>query len=176
MLFKLVGGQKFVICLISLLLDASLMLHPHNLMAAEQNPSWPGQRLSGLWEQYDEDTKQLSSLVRIIKLPDGHFEGIVEKTIPAPGESQNPICEKCEGERKGKAVLGMRIITNLWRSDALRYEMGEILDPDSGDVYRLRITIIDNGRKLDVRGYLGISLFGRSQIWHRVNTDAAVTH
>ena len=63
----------------------------------------------------------------------------------------------------------MRIITGLKRADSNGdiYQHGEILDPDSGDTYRLRITVLDSGKKLDVRGFIGIALFGRSQIWLR---------
>ena len=140
--------------------------------AVEPNSTWPAEQLTGLWEQYDDDTKKLSSLVRIIRLPDGHFEGAVEKIIPGPGEESNPKCTKCDGTLKNQFVLGMRIITDIWRVDVLRYEKGEILDPDSGDRYQLRITVLDNGKKLDVRGFRGISLFGRSQIWRRVINDS----
>ena len=144
--------------------------------AVEPNSAWPAEQLTGLWEQYDDDTKQLSSLVRIIRLPDGHFEGTVEKIIPGPGEESNPRCTKCEGMLKNQFVLGMRIITNVWRADVLRYDKGEILDPDSGDKYQLRITVLDKGQKLDVRGFRGISLFGRSQIWRRVINNVVGAH
>ena len=144
-----------------------LLVSPLILAATGQNPAWPREQLTGLWEQYDDDTKQLSSLVRLVQLPDGHFEGVVEKIIPGPGEDPDPKCAKCEGMRKNQRVLGMQIITNLRRTDIARYEKGEILDPDSGDSYRLRISVIENGQKLEVRGYLGLSFFGRSQIWLR---------
>lgn len=163
-------------------LVASLLIvlpgfQPCNIVAAaEPNSAWPAEQLTGLWEQYDDDTKQLSSLVRIIRLPDGHFEGTVEKIIPGPGEEPNPKCTKCEGSQKNQFVLGMRIITNVWRTDLMRYEKGEILDPDSGDKYQLRITVLDNGQKLDVRGFRGISLFGRSQIWRRVINNVVGAH
>ena len=150
-----------------ILLVSQLISSPLILAATGQNPAWPHEQLTGLWEQYDDDTKQLSSLVRLVQLPDGHFEGVVEKIIPGPGEDPDPKCAKCEGMRKNQRVLGMQIITNLRRTDIARYEKGEILDPDSGDSYRLRISVIENGQKLEVRGYLGLSFFGRSQIWLR---------
>ena len=103
-----------------------------------------------------------------LSTPDGHFEGVVEKIIPAPGEDPNPKCTGCAGAAKNQPVLGMRVINHLSRTDAMRFEDGEILDPDTGDVYRLRILVIEGGAKLDVRGYRGIALFGRSQIWRRV--------
>jgi uncharacterized protein (DUF2147 family) len=147
---------------------ALMLFMPLAHATANAEPTWPAEQLSGLWEQYDDDTKQLSSLVRIARLPDGRFEGVVEKVIPLPGEDPNPKCSKCTDARKNQPVLGMRIIENLVRTDAQRFERGEILDPDNGEIYRVRITVIDGGARLDVRGFVGISLFGRSQIWRRV--------
>ena len=174
---QLLSLQPFVVSLVTTLLIL-LFGFQHRLVVAavEPNPAWPTEQLTGLWEQYDDDTKQLSSLVRIIRLPDGHFEGTVEKIIPGPGEESNPRCTKCEGMLKNQFVLGMRIITNVWRADVLRYDKGEILDPDSGDKYQLRITVLDKGQKLDVRGFRGISLFGRSQIWRRVINNVVGAH
>jgi len=170
LLFQLIRSHSrlrhsFVMHLVVVL--PTLIVSPLILAATGQNPTWPREQLTGLWEQYDDDTKQLSSLVRLVQLPDGHFEGVVEKIIPGPDEDPDPKCTKCEGVRKNQRVLGMRIITNLRRTDIARYEKGEILDPDSGDSYRLRISVIESGQKLEVRGYLGLSFFGRSQIWLR---------
>lgn len=130
-------------------------------------------KIIGLWEQYDDDTHLLTSIVRIVRKSDGGkagdmYEGYVEKVIPGPGEEANPRCGKCKDGRKDQAVVGMQIISNLRHTNGDYYEQGEILDPDTGDIYRLRISVIESGVKLDVRGYIGISLFGRSQIWRRV--------
>ena len=65
----------------------------------------------------------------------------------------------------------MRIISDLKRSGTDSFGEGEILDPDSGDTYRLKITVMDGGKKLDVRGFIGISLFGRSQIWLQASSQ-----
>ena len=125
--------------------------------------------VSGLWAQIDEKSAKVQSLVRIAEVAPGRYEGIVEKLFPAPGEDPNPRCEDCKGIRKDQPVIGMRIITGLRRnaSDSDLFDGGEILDPDSGDTYRLKISILEAGQKLDVRGYMGIALFGRSQIWLR---------
>ena len=133
----------------------------------EASKPWPKEQLTGLWQQYDDDTKLLSSLVRIVRTADSHYEGFVEKVIPGPGEDPNPRCSKCAGELKDKPVLGIRVLWALWRVDETHFEQGEIVDPDDGTVYRLKITVADNGRKLEVRGYKGIALFGRTQVWLR---------
>ena len=139
----------------------------------EGSKSWPTEQLTGLWQQYDDDTKLLSSLVRIVRTTDNHYEGFVEKVIPGPGEDPNPRCSKCEGELKGKPVLGIRVLWSLLRVDETHFEKGEIVDPDDGTVYRLKIAVVDNGRKIEVRGYKGISLFGRTQVWLRAPAPPA---
>lgn len=123
--------------------------------------------ITGLWEQYDDKSDQLQTLIRITKTADGTFVGTIEKIIPTPGESPDPKCDNCRDHRHNKPILGMQIIKDLARIGEATYNKGRILDPDSGDEYRLKIIVLENGAKLDVRGYLGISLFGRSQVWHR---------
>ncbi len=126
-------------------------------------------KLIGLWSQVDEKTGKVQALVRIVEIAPEQYEGFIEKIFIAPGEDPNPRCEDCKGTRRNQPVLGMRIITGLKRASSKGelYHHGEILDPDSGDTYRLKITLLDSGKKLDVRGFVGIALFGRSQIWFR---------
>ncbi len=143
------------------------------VQAADNSSAWSAEQLSGLWEQVDDDTKRPQSWVRITKLADGQFEGVVEKIIPVPGDVPNPKCEKCTDARKNQPVLGMRIISGLRRSDVNRFDGGQILDPDSGDIYRLKMIVLDQGKRLEVRGFIGVSLFGRSQYWRRIEAAAA---
>ncbi|MEI6738610.1 MAG: DUF2147 domain-containing protein [Pseudomonadota bacterium] len=146
-----------------------------SIAATEGQPRWPKEQLSGLWEQIDDETRRPQSWVRIVQQADGHFEGLVEKIIPGPGDEPNPKCEKCTDARRNQPVLGMLIITGLRRNDANHYDQGEILDPDTGELYRLKISVLEHGQKLDVRGYLGISLFGRSQYWRRIEVNLVKT-
>jgi uncharacterized protein (DUF2147 family) len=76
------------------------------------------------------------------------------------------ICDKCSDERKGQAVTGMVVVRRM-KKDGDEYTGGDILDPKNGSVYRCKMRLVDQGRKLSVRGYLGFSLFGRSQTWVR---------
>ena len=119
----------------------------------------------GLWKTIDDSTGQPRGLVRIREV-NGQYEGKVEKIFPKPGEPANPRCEKCDGNRRDQPVMGMTILWGLTRQGD-EYQDGEILDPENGKVYRSRIKLVDNGKKLDVRGFIGFSLFGRSQIWLR---------
>jgi uncharacterized protein (DUF2147 family) len=123
--------------------------------------------LPGLWQQVDDHTGRVQALIRITRSNTGLYSGVVEKIIPAPGDDPDPKCEDCRDHRRNQRVLGMQIIDGLRRTADMKYEGGEILDPDDGRVYRLRITVLGDGTRLDVRGYLGISLFGRSQVWQR---------
>lgn len=143
----------------------------HVLPATAAAATEPPDRLPGLWEQVDDKTGKLQGLVRITLSVDGSYRGVVEKIIPEPGDDPNPKCDKCRDKRRDQPVLGMEIISGLRRSEEQSYTGGEILDPDEGDIYRLKITVLDQGAKLDVRGYLGIALFGRSQIWLRAKSQ-----
>jgi uncharacterized protein (DUF2147 family) len=126
--------------------------------------------LVGLWAQADEKSGKVQALIRIIEKPPGRYQGFIEKLMTAPGEDPNPRCEDCKDERKNQPVLGMRIITDLRNTGAGTFGGGNILDPDNGDIYRLKISLIDGDQKLDVRGFIGISLFGRSQIWSKASS------
>jgi uncharacterized protein (DUF2147 family) len=119
----------------------------------------------GLWKTIDDNTGQPRGLVRIREV-NGQYEGKVEKIFPKPDEETNPKCEKCEGSRHSQPVIGMTILWGLTKQGD-EYQGGEILDPENGKVYRARMRFLDSGKKLDVRGFIGFSLFGRSQIWIR---------
>jgi uncharacterized protein (DUF2147 family) len=127
--------------------------------------------LPGLWKQIDDSSGRVQALVRIAKTESGVYLGFVEKIIPAPGDDPNPVCESCRDHRRNQPVLGMQIIEGLKRVDDNEYAGGLILDPDNGETYRLKIVALEKGAKLDVRGYIGIALFGRSQTWLRAGAE-----
>lgn len=118
----------------------------------------------GLWKTVDDKTNKPRSLVRIIE-ESGEFKGIVEKGLQ---EDDNPgrVCDKCDPPRKGQKILGMTFMWGL-KKDGNEFKGGEILDPDNGKIYKCKIKLIDGGKKLDVRGFIGISLIGRTQTWVR---------
>jgi uncharacterized protein (DUF2147 family) len=120
----------------------------------------------GLWKTIDDDGKTEKSQVRITESA-GVLTGKVEK-IADPAK-QDSKCDKCSDERKDKPVLGMTIIRNAKADgDKALWEGGEILDPNDGKVYKLRLKPVEGGKKLEVRGFIGISLLGRTQTWIRV--------
>jgi len=120
---------------------------------------------AGLWKTIDDETKVEKSLVRISEAG-GVLTGKVEKFLD-PKTKADAVCEKCTDERAGKPVLGMTILRGA-RADGQKehWEGGEILDPNNGKVYRLRLKPQDGGKTLEVRGYIGP--FYRNQQWIRV--------
>ena len=120
----------------------------------------------GLWKTIDDETKTEKSLVRITEAG-GVLSGRVEKI--ADPSKQDSTCDKCTDERKDKPVVGMLILRNAKPdADKPAWEGGEILDPNNGKVYKLRLSLADGGKKLDVRGFIGFALLGRTQTWLRV--------
>jgi uncharacterized protein (DUF2147 family) len=119
----------------------------------------------GVWRTIDDKTGEVSSEVRIVE-EGGALSGTIEKLLRKDAKQDN-VCDKCTDERKDKLVLGMKIIRGAKKSDGKDiWEGGKILDPDNGKEYTLRLTPIEGGKKLEVRGY--IAFFYRNQTWVRV--------
>lgn len=119
------------------------------------------QDIVGHWETYDDVTSEKKSIVEIYETEGVYYGRIVEIFL---GDLA-AICEHCRGAEKGKKLLGLGIIRDMRRKGD-QFISGTILDPESGDTYKCNLQLLDNGR-LKVRGYLGISLFGRTQYWIR---------
>ena len=119
----------------------------------------------GLWRTIDDKTGKEKSLVRIVE-SNGELRASIEKLFREPHEEPNPNCDKCPGERKNKPVLGMMIMTGLKKAGS-EFEGGEILDPANGKIYRVKMWTAEGGKKLNVRGFIGVSLLGRTQVWIR---------
>ncbi len=120
----------------------------------------------GLWKTIDDETKTEKSLVRVSEAA-GVVTGKIEKLLdPTKAAS---TCEKCDGARKDKPITGMTIIEGVKKNpDEAYWDGGSILDPNNGKTYKVRMTLADGGKKLDVRGYVGAPLLGRTQTWIRV--------
>jgi uncharacterized protein (DUF2147 family) len=117
----------------------------------------------GVWKTIDDNTHKPRGLIRLYE-KDGEIFGRIEGSFD-PKEA-GEVCGKCDGERKNQPVLGMVVMRHMIRHGR-EFSGGDILDPDTGWVYRCRFTVEDGGKKLLVRGFLGISLLGRSQTWYR---------
>lgn len=121
--------------------------------------------MTGVWETVSDRTGEAEALVRITETR-GHLEGTVEKIFSPPALSPHPVCENCEGDLRNKPVVGLVILRATMTTSPDRAE-GEILDPDEGQVYQCKLHLVPGGERLEVRGYIGFELFGRTQIWHR---------
>ena len=122
----------------------------------------------GLWKTIDDETKKEKSLIRITDAG-GVLTGKLEKFLD-PATAVDAVCDKCPDERKDKPLMGMTLIRNVKHSasDVALWEGGDIVDPNNGKVYKVRLTPADGGKKLEVRGYIGMPLLGRTQTWIRV--------
>jgi uncharacterized protein (DUF2147 family) len=119
----------------------------------------------GLWKSIDDASGKPTALIRITD-NQGELQGKIEKLIRSSGEDQNPKCSQCQGARKGRPISGMTILSGL-RRHGDEYSGGEILDPKNGKVYKSKLSVHEGGKKLEVRGYVGVPMFGRSQVWLR---------
>jgi len=119
----------------------------------------------GLWQSIDDKTNQPRSLIRISE-HNGEYRAVVEKGL-LPTDTGDAICDKCKDERKNQPIIGMTIVKGM-KQNGDKYDGGKILDPEEGKVYKCKMTLNEAGDQLEVRGYIGISLIGRSQIWTRV--------
>lgn len=119
----------------------------------------------GLWRGFDEKTGDPKFEVRIAEAG-GVLNGKVEKRM-SPGVKHDDVCTECTDDRKDKPRLGLEIIRGAKKSpDGDVWEGGKILDPDSGKSYTLKMTPIEGGKKMEVRGSIGP--FGRTQTWTRL--------
>jgi uncharacterized protein (DUF2147 family) len=119
----------------------------------------------GLWKTIDDKTGKERALVRITESA-GVFTAKIEKLL-APDAKPDAKCDQCTDARKDQPIVGMTIMRNVKKNEEI-YDGGDILDANNGKVYRVRLTLAGDNKKLDVRGYVGTPMLGRTQAWHRV--------
>jgi uncharacterized protein (DUF2147 family) len=117
----------------------------------------------GVWKTIDDVTHKPRGLIQIYEQDGELFGKVVGSFNP---KEANDVCGKCDGDRKNKPLAGMVILRHMMKRGK-EYAGGDILDPDTGWVYKCRFTLEDGGKKLVVRGFLGVSFLGRSQTWFR---------
>lgn len=122
------------------------------------------QSVIGKWKTIDDETGDAKSIVEVYSKSGKIYAKVVEILDL---EHKNSVCKKCSGEDKNKSILGLTIIKGLSK-DGSEYNSGEILDPKNGKLYKCALSL-ESKDKLKIRGYIGFSLLGRTQYWHRVN-------
>lgn len=118
----------------------------------------------GRWKTIDDVTGKKRSIVQIYE-SGGKVYGKIIKVFKQAGDTG--ICDKCPGSFRGKPIVGLRFMWNLKKTASNVWDNGKILDPKIGKIYRCKITLRGSGKRLAVRGYIGISLLGRTQTWYR---------
>ena len=143
---------------------AALICATAGAAAADQRTSPVGD-----WVTIDDDTGKPGALIEITEHR-GVLSGRITKLFDP--DEPNPICHKCEGSKHNQPLVGLELFWGL-KKDGDEWTGGSVVDPETGNIYKLKLSLSDDGRKLDVRGYLGISLFGRTEQWLRSSSPAA---
>lgn len=132
--------------------------------------------LEGYWQTFDDSTGKPKSIVKIF-LYEGQYYGRLVQIHFSPGKGPGEVCEQCRGSRHNQPVLGMVIMANMVKDldEANQWSGGYVVDPKSGNQYHLQLSLTDGGQQLKVLGYMGSSLFGRTQTWQRVSKEVLTT-
>jgi uncharacterized protein (DUF2147 family) len=119
---------------------------------------------SGLWHTHSDVAGRPDSLVRLRLQADGSASAVIERILDEAKRTAR--CEQCPGAALGRPIEGLEILSGMHRAGS-EISGGQILDPDSGKVYSCRMRLSPDGHTLEVRGFIGFSLLGRSQTWVR---------
>ncbi|WP_442767707.1 DUF2147 domain-containing protein [Acinetobacter bohemicus] len=123
------------------------------------------QDITGTWKNIDDKTGSSKAVLEIRQESNGTFTAKVIKITPRPGYTPKETCIKCPAPYTNKPILGMDVLTGLKYVEGLNFSGGKIIDPLSGNIYSMKAKLSPNGKRLNLRGYVGISALGRSQTW-----------
>lgn len=120
----------------------------------------------GLWKSVSDKDGTVTAEIRIVDTA-GVVSGKIERDLAATAKPEDK-CSDCKDDRKDQPIAGLEIIRGVKKAEGKEYwDGGTIVDPKGGTVYRVKITPIDSGKKLEVRGYVGVAWLGRTQTWLR---------
>lgn len=125
--------------------------------------------ITGIWKNIDDKTGSSKAVLEVRKESNGTYTGKIIKITPLPGYTPKETCVNCPAPYTNKPILGMDVLKNLIQTSEENYTGGKIIDPLSGKIYSMKAKLSANGNRLSLRGYIGVSALGRSQIWIREN-------
>ncbi|MBO6152485.1 MAG: DUF2147 domain-containing protein [Acinetobacter sp.] len=123
------------------------------------------QDITGTWKNIDDKTGSSKAILEIRQEANGTYTAKVVKITPRPGYTPKETCINCPAPYTNKPILGMDVLTGLKYVEGLNFSGGKIIDPLSGNIYSMKAKLSPNGKRLNLRGYVGISALGRSQTW-----------
>lgn len=143
------------------LLSSSLLMASASVFATAD--------IQGTWRSIDDKTGFSKGIIEITKADDGSYTGKIIEVIPRPGYTPKTTCDKCSGALKNKPILGMTVLSGMKQSSKNEREFtgGRILDPLTGKSYKSKMKLNNSGSRLNMRGYVGVEVVGRSQTWIR---------
>jgi uncharacterized protein (DUF2147 family) len=131
--------------------------------------AWAADSPEGNWRTIDDRSGFAKALVRIVKEADGTYSGTITKTIPRPDYTPQEFCHNCPAPYTGQKIVGLKILSGLQVDPNNPNQLinGKVLDPLSGKLYNCKAKLSNEGRRLSIRGYIGVSMLGRTQVWLR---------
>lgn len=121
--------------------------------------------ISGTWKNIDDKTGSSKAILEIRQESNGTYTAKIIKVTPRPGYTPKENCVNCPAPYTNKPILGLDVMKGLKHTNGTNYTGGKIIDPLSGKIYSCKAKLSSNGKRLTLRGYVGVSALGRSQTW-----------